>query len=121
MSSIVIRNAHRDDFEAVFGIWLDSQQSATGINDGSGNSEIKEEMNLRLFARGAYLYVAEGESGEVIAWQAMAPLFTNPLYTRKILQSSTYVDKRFMNNDIGEQLFMHAFNAVRSIGIDQIY
>ncbi len=123
MSDFTIRISNQKDFERIFEIWLDNQKQAIGKQSEPSTVEtLKAEFfSLYTEARRAVFYVAELESGQVIGWQALLPLLSNPLISKYMAHSSTYVDKAFFNKNIGSKLVEYAVTDAKRLGIEHIY
>ncbi|WP_207436036.1 GNAT family N-acetyltransferase [Sabulibacter ruber] len=123
MLTFNIRESNENDFEPIFDIWVKNQGQALGKPLPLENiGEFKQEL-FRVFSNvsQSVFYVAHLESGQIIGWQALTPVFSNPLLSKLIAQSSTYVDKEFFKENVGQNLFNYAVNDARRIGISQIY
>ena len=123
MSNLDVRISTEADFEEIFQIWLENQQQATGrILSQTESSTFKAEF-LRLFFHvpHAIFYVAESASKELVGWQALLPLLSNPILGKYTAQSSTYVKKTFFKHDAGGRLFEYAITDAKRLGIDHVY
>jgi L-amino acid N-acyltransferase YncA len=123
MENITIRKSNESDFHRIFEIWLQNQDQAIGKKIESVSvEELKNEL-FQLFSKTprSIFYVAELESNQIIGWQSLIPLFANPLISKYAAQSSTYVDRKFLNIDVGSALIKFAVTEAKKIGIDHIY
>jgi len=122
MSNYKIRTALARDFDRIFEIWLENQVIATGKSVERNMVEIFKKHLFHTFSlSNSHYYVAVSNSNKVVGWQSLTPLFSNPNLSPYIAQSSTYVDKDFLNNDVGQSLFEYAYKEAKQIGIDHIY
>src|SRR2546423_7937881 len=122
MVNINIRKSNENDFERIFEIWIQNQKQATGKEIPSTTElELKEELNRLFFhTPHSFFYVAELESKQIIGWQALLPLISNPFIGKYTAQSSTYVERNYLNMDVGSKLFEYALADAKKIGIDHI-
>lgn len=123
MKNFTIRISKESDFERIFEIWLENQGQAIGKQAEPGALTMYKEDLFHLFARTnrSVFYVAESDAGQIIGWQSLLPLFANPLVSRYAAQSSTYVDRKSANEEIGTALVEFALKDAKRLGIDHIY
>jgi len=121
MLNFEIRPSNSADFEQMFEIWVQSQKQATGKRTDEP-SEMKDCFRKLFFDTPlAHFYVAESTSMQIVGWQALLPLISNPNIGRYTAQSSTYVSRDFLANDLGSRLFEHAIADAKRLGIDHVY
>lgn len=122
MSAFTIRDAHHDDFDHIFELWLESQAMAIGQAIESHQVAALRAEFLHTFSRShSHYYVAVSDANNIIGWQSLTPLFSNPVMGPYISQSSTYVDKAFFRLNVAHTLFEYAYRAAKNIGISHIY
>jgi len=123
MENIKIRISNETDFERIFEIWLENQSQAIGKHVDSTDIEGFRQDLSRLFFKTprCFFYVAELESRQIIGWQGLLPLLSNPIVGKYMAQSSTYIDKTFVNRDVGSRLVEYAVNDAKRLGIEHIY
>ncbi|RTQ52531.1 GNAT family N-acetyltransferase [Hymenobacter gummosus] len=122
MSAFTIRNAHDDDFDRIFELWLENQAMAIGQAIEQNQIAAFRAELLHTFSRShSHYYVAVSDDNNIIGWQSLTPLFSNPVMDSHISQSSTYVDKAFFRLNIAHALFEHAYRAAKNSGISHIY
>ena len=123
MENFNIRISNETDFERIFEIWLENQTEAIGKQvQPAIIGKLKEDL-FYLFSKtpSSIFYVAEAAPDQIIGWQSLIPLFANPLMSKYAAQSSTYVDKKFLNVDVGTALVKYAVTDAKRLGIDHIY
>lgn len=122
MSEYTIRLSVATDFERIFAIWVENQNQAIGKQSEPNKVELLKQELWGLFSNArSVFYVAELPSKQIIGWQALLPLLSNPLLSKHTAQSNTYVDMKYFNEDIGTKLVEFAVNDAKRLGIDQIY
>ena len=123
MLSFNIRTGTESDLGEIYGIWIANQLLATGTAADANEASTLEAEFHRLFFHSprAVFYVAESTSGEIVGWQALLPLISNPLIGKYTAQSSTYVKRTFFQSDVGSQLFGYAISEAGRLGIDHVY
>jgi len=123
MADFTIRISDEKDFDRLFEIWLDNQSQAIGKQpDPSTVEALRAELSRLFFLTPrSVFYVAELASKQIIGWQALLPLLSNPLVGRYTAQSSTYIDRKFFDKNVGSQLVEFAVADAKRLGIDHIY
>ncbi|HRG83802.1 MAG TPA: GNAT family N-acetyltransferase [Chitinophagaceae bacterium] len=123
MNSYIIRNSRKEDFESVFAIWLENQSQAIGKTVSAKTAEPYKNELYHQFNDDKYshFYIAENSKNQIIGWQALLSVISNPLLKMYAAQSNTYVTKDYHDSDIGYQLVAHAVNDAKRHGIEQIY
>lgn len=117
-----IRSSQVTDFNRIFEIWIQHQESATGRNIAASEVHSLKENLSRLFLNTSEstFYVAVLES-KIIGWHALLPVIANPTISRYAAQTSTYVDTQFFNQGVASRLVRHGINKAKQLGIDHIY
>src|SRR5690349_18857202 len=112
MEKFRIREFQPQDKESVFSIWAMNQDLASGFAFvAETDASIEHEFYKNYFSAPAPVFlVAETlESKEILGWASVLNFIHNPILKRFIGEASIYLDRYYMDAEIGTALIKEAF------------
>jgi len=120
MREVIIRIAEDSDFEDIYAIWrqgLESSFDITLLDD-----TVIEKFHSNFLQREGIFnfWVAQDSSKDILGWQSLIRASNNPFRKNIWAESSTYLNKKFRNNGLGEQLLSHVIKEAESSSLQYI-
>ena len=114
------RLAKEDEFEAIYFIWHEGIK--TTFADYEYPTDMKEQFWQNFSNRSGFFnfWIAESK-GKLVGWCSILPMFLNPIKRAFNAEISTYLDKRYSSNGIGQSLMRFVFNELKKSNIKVIY
>ena len=114
----IYRQAIDSDFEKLFVIWLQGIKST--FKDVTKPDDLKEQFHSVFKERKEHEYWVAELAGEVLGFQSFLPLSKNPLKQEYMVESSTYMNKGFLNKGIGVKLLTYTLSELQKTNIQSV-
>ena len=124
MEKFRIREFEPKDKESIFSIWAMNQDLATGFAFvAETDASIEHEFYKNYFSAPAPVFlVAEStETQDILGWASVLNFIHNPILTRFIGEASIYLDRYYLDVEIGTALIKAAFAKAATTDIRHIY
>ena len=124
MERFRIRKLQEKDKSSIFSIWAMNQDLATGFAFvADTDASIEQDFYKNYFSAPAPVFlVAETvETEEILGWASILNFIHNPILTRFIGEASIYLDKYYLDAEIGTALIKETFAQAAKTEIRHIY